>query len=203
MALVPIMLAFGFSKIWQPILLFRPLIGISPFLYLIVCYPLMMQPSRSALVYAACYIMPVFMFGIAGYYQNIPAMKGEGAISSVQDALAYVQDNWQAGDVIYFADDGPMINSLPYLPADTPWYKMPVCGTVYGELSTKTRAALDAQIKPLDEIDYQRAWIFAPRSPLHPLCYDEQIADIAPLGSEKLVVDKNKFMDSGVWLVVR
>jgi hypothetical protein len=38
MAFVPLLIAWIVSLVWQPVILFRPLIGISPFLYLIVCW---------------------------------------------------------------------------------------------------------------------------------------------------------------------
>jgi len=38
MAFAPLFIAWIVSLVWQPVLLFRPLIGISPFLYLVVCW---------------------------------------------------------------------------------------------------------------------------------------------------------------------
>jgi uncharacterized membrane protein len=40
MAFVPLLIAWIASLVWQPVLLFRALIGISPFLYVLVCWPL-------------------------------------------------------------------------------------------------------------------------------------------------------------------
>jgi hypothetical protein len=53
----------------------------------------------------------------------------------------------------------------------------------------------------LADVEHTRAWVFAPRSPLHPLCYEEQIAAIAPEGKQIITVDDNQFITSGVWLV--
>ena len=47
MAFVPLLIAWGVSLAWQPVILFRPLIGISPFLYLVVCWALDEYKSRS------------------------------------------------------------------------------------------------------------------------------------------------------------
>jgi len=134
-------------------------------------------------------------------------MKGEGATSSLIDSLAYVTANWQEGDVIYYTDDGPMINLMPY--TKLPQYKMPACdervgyAPVLGSLSDVTRAAFDISIVDLQDVPHKRAWVFAPRSPLHPLCYEDQIAAIAPEGQELITVDDNEFISSGVWLVER
>ncbi len=207
MAFAPIGIAWIASVLWQPLLLFRPLIGISPFLYLIVAWPLAevsLQPARRYL-YAACFIVPMLMLGIGGYYINIAAMKGEGATSPLLSSLTYITANWQAGDVIYYADDGPMVNLMPY--TSLPQYKMPACderigyAPVLGSLSDTTRAAFGISIAELSDVPHQRAWVFAPRSPLHPLCYEKQIAYIAPEGKQIITVDDNEFIQSGVWLV--
>lgn len=210
MAFAPVMVAWIASMLWQPLLLFRPLIGTSPFLYLIVAWPVSNLPTfkpsnmRTAL-YTACFATPIFLFGIAGYYLNVANMKGEGAVSPLLTALDYVRANWQKGDVIYYTDDGPMINLMPY--TDLPQYRMPGCdenigyAPVLGSLSDSTREAIGAQIAQLETIPHQRAWVFAPRSPLHPICYETQIAAIAPEGLQVILVDDNQYLSSGVWLV--
>ncbi len=62
---------------------------------------------------------------------------------------------------------------------------MPECDTitgyapVLGSLTDTTRAAFGIQVADLADVPHTRAWVFAPRSPLHPLCYEAQIADMA------------------------
>lgn len=214
MAFAPIALAWIVSMIWQPVLLFRPLIGISPFLYLVASWSLAeVKPFPTMLqvrtyLYAACFIAPMFILGTRGYYENIAAMKGEGAVSPMLRTLDYVRANWQEGDVIYYTDDGPMINIMPYA-GDLPQYKMPACdervgyAPVLGSLSDSTREAIGIQIADLKDVPYKRAWIFAPRSPLHPQCYDDQIAQLAPAGQQVITVDDNEYITSGVWLEER
>jgi hypothetical protein len=222
MAFAPLALAWIVSMLWQPVLLFRPLIGISPFLYLVVAWPIenifyawdwneqegwrgIRKPELKKVLYTACFIVPLLLLGTVGYYHNIAAMKGEGAVSPMLDTLTYVRANWQEGDVIYYTDDGPMINLLPYA-ADLPQYKMPACdervgyAPVLGSLSDSTREAIGIQIADLKDVPHKRAWIFAPRSPLHPACYDKQIAGIAPEGKQVITVDDNDYITSGVWL---
>jgi len=47
MAFVPLLIAWGVSLVWQPVILFRPLIGISPFLYLVVSWALSEQEQSN------------------------------------------------------------------------------------------------------------------------------------------------------------
>lgn len=208
MAFGPLLMAWIASLIWQPVLLYRPLIGISPFLYVIAAslIPPLLEAARPLrLATAALVILPITLGGISGYYANIDLMKGEGAVSSMMDALAYVRAHWQPGDVLYYADDGPMVNLMPYT-ADLPQFKMPACAErtgyapVLGSLSDKTRLALGAQIAELSDVPHARAWVFAPRSPLHPQCYEDQIArfTIAP---PQITVDDNEYLTSAVWLL--
>jgi uncharacterized membrane protein len=208
MAYMPVLLSWVVSLTWQPILLFRPLIGISPFLYILAAWTFDVPAFRQtrAQLLTAAFVVPVFMFGMAGYYQNIAAMKGEGAVSSMLNALAYVRANWQAGDVIYHTDDGSAVNLLPYA-SDLPQYKMPACAEevtgyapVLGSLSNPTRIAMGMEVRDLADVPHTRAWVFAPRSPLHPKCYEAQIAAIAPEGKQLITVDNNAFIASGVWL---
>ncbi len=206
MAFAPVGIAWLASLLWQPVLLFRPLIGISPFLYLIVSWPVSTFNHRpAAKLYAACFALPVFMFGIGGYYINIADMKGEGAVSPMLSTLDHIRAEWREGDVLYYTDDGPMINLMPY--TDLPQYRLPACderigyAPVLGSLSDATRAALGVPIADLADVPHRRAWVFAPRSPLHPQCYEEQIASIAPEGKQVITVDDNEFITSGVWLV--
>jgi hypothetical protein len=232
MAFAPLAIAWIVSLVWQPVLLFRPLIGISPFLYLIAAWPaeylFRNLPEDQAKnnyasatfkkyawcapqiitrrgLYAACFLVPMMIMGTAGYFQNIAAMKGEGAVSPMLDTLDYIRANWQEGDVLYYTDDGPMINLMPYA-ADLPQYKMPACdervgyAPVLGSLSDSTREAIGIKIADLKDVPHQRAWIFAPRSPLHPKCYDDQIAQLAPAGEQVITVDDNEYITSGVWL---
>jgi len=212
-AFAPLVMAWTVSVVWQPILLFRPLIGIAPFLYLVAAWPVeqifaqvQIKSWREASI-AGALAIPILVSGLGGYYRNIPAMKSDGAVSPLIDALAYVRSHWQPGDVIYYTDDGPMINLSPYA-NDLPQFEMAACGDrlntgpVLGSLSAGTRSAIGIPVRPLEEIPHRRAWVFAPRSPLHPICYEKQIAPYTP-GDPLIVVDDNEFIFSGVWLVER
>jgi len=205
MAFVPLALAYLISLVWQPVILFRPLIGITPFLYLAICWNADEMKAGSK-YFTIAIIAPILIAGVYGYYKNVAAMKGEGAISSLPDALAYVEDHWRDGDIIYAADDGPWINLEPY--TDKPIYRMPGCAEkgsfapVLGSLSDTTRAAIGMQIAELSDIPHRRAWVFAPFTPLHPDCYREQVK---PLTSSEpvYVVDDSTWIFSGVWMVTR
>jgi len=204
LAFAPFALAWLISVAWQPILLYRALIGASPFLYLIAAWPVqIVLASPRRILYAACFVIPLWMLGLGGYYANIARMKGEAAISPLLTALDYVRAHWQDGDVIYYTDDGPMVNLMPY--TDLPQYRMGECEpktgySTLGSLSHDTRIAIGAEIAELDEIPHRRAWVFAPRSPLHPACYEEQLAGIVQ-GDPLILVYYNEYMMSGVWLV--
>lgn len=213
MAFGPLLLAWIASVLWQPILLFRPLIGIAPFLYIVAAWPMDKLFERGQIkswremAIAGALIIPIFVSGLGGYYKNVPDMKSDGAVSPLIDALDYVKANWRDGDVIYYTDDGPMVNLSPYA-SGLPQYEMAACGDrlnvgpVLGSLSPATRAAIGIPVAELSELEFERAWVFAPSSPLHPQCYEDHIAPYTP-GDPLIVVDDNAFISSGVWLVER
>jgi hypothetical protein len=154
--------------------------------------------------FALVITIPLIVASLYGYYANVSAMKGDGAVSSLQGALAYVDAHWQPGDIIFATDDGPWINLYPY--TDKPIYRMPTCeqkgsyAPVLGALSPATRQAIGMQIAELKDIPHQRAWVFAPSSPLHPNCYYAQIADLTK-SRPVYVVDDGEWLYSAVWLV--
>jgi uncharacterized membrane protein len=199
MALAPIVMATAVSWIYQPVLLFRAFIGISPFLYIVAAWSVA-NVDRKTILFPAVVLTPILVSAVVGYYMNISAMKGEGAVSSLRAALAYVESHWQEGDVIYATDDGPWINLSPYV--DTPIYRMPECtDPVLGSLSVKTRQAIGMDIVELDHVPHTRAWVFAPFSPLHPNCYSLQVYTIIGLNDPVYIVDDNEWLKSAVYLV--
>lgn len=212
MSFAPLLLGWIVTVLWQPVLLHRPLIGTAPFLYIIAAWSLsrlfemeQAQVQREA-VLAAALIIPVLTLGVGGYYRNIPDMKNDGAVSPLITTLDYVRDHWQDGDIIVYADDGPMINLSPYAD-DLPQYLIPACGErvtsgpVLGSLTPATREAIGIPTLSVDEVQaFRRAWVFAPFSPLHPQCYEDYIAPITR-GDPLLVVDNNQYIFSGVWLI--
>lgn len=210
MAFGPLLLAWLMSLIWHPILIHRPLIGSAGFLYIIVAFPLekllddLQSRSWREAVIAGVLVVPIMVAGIGGYYKNIPDMKNDGAVSSTIEALEYVKAHWQEGDVIYYTDDGPLVNVMPYA-GDLPQYGMAACGErgnslVLGALNPATRDAFGVVVADLAELEYQRAWVFAPMSPLHPQCYQAQIEPLT-VGDPVVTVDNNTFISSGVWLL--
>lgn len=143
-------------------------------------------------------VIPVIVSALYGYYKNIGAMKNDGAVGSMRGGLAYVESQWREGDVIYATDDGPWINLVLY--TDKPIYRMPTC-QIWGALSKRTRDAFGAVVIPLADLDYKRAWIFAPKySPLHPDCYTDAIAALTN-GDPVYTVDNGDWLYSGIWLI--
>lgn len=155
-------------------------------------------------LYYSIILIPLFAASLFGYYSNITAMKGEGAISSLGDALTYVEANWQPDDIIFVTDDGPYVNLAPY--TNKPIYRMSGCeekgsyAPVLGSLSNETRQAIGMITASLADIPHKRAWVFAPFSPLHPECYRQQVKEITS-ATPVYVVDDNDWLYSAVWLV--
>lgn len=210
MAFGPMLVVAIVSILWQPILLFRPLIGCTPFLYLVTAWPvdqlkrMQSTPRTVAAVYASLLVVPLVIGSMAHYYTGISDIKAEGDTHSLQEVLSYITAHWQPGDVIYHTDDGSMIDFMPY--TSLPQYRMPPCGDTpnwgpsIGSLTTTTREAIGVKVMDLQDIPHRRAWVLAPRGPLQTACYLKQIEALTP-GEPLLYVDQNKLIVSGVWLL--
>lgn len=211
MAFAPVVMAWVVSAAWVPLLLFRPLIGSSPFLYLIAAWTIERLPvtepaRRLSLSYAGALAAPLVVLGLIAFYGNAAAMKSEGDTRPMLEVLDYIRRNWREGDVIYHTDDTSLINFMPYA-SDLPQYRMPPCraktgyAPVLGSLTTSTLNALSVHVADLSTVPHERAWVIALKvSPLHPQCYQDQIRPLTQ-GDPLIQVDDNKFIQSGVWLV--
>jgi hypothetical protein len=196
----PVALAVIVSVIWNPVLLFRPLAGTTPFLILLCAKPLAALVTMRDRLFAAAFLAPVLVMSVAGFYAFTERQK-EGAGSPI-NALHYIEAHWQPGDVLYHAGDGTIVNWLPYASKQIVNILKPDCESrPYGALSPMTRAALGVTIAPLEQVDYTRAWVVWGWTPLIPACeYDYMRAIIGE--SDPLVkIQDDKFIQAGVWLV--
>jgi hypothetical protein len=213
LAFLPFGLAILVSLVWQPVLHYRPLIGISPFLYILLAGPvdqLFFQFARSSKFYlygfhginlrkallAAIFIIPLLLVSDGSMYIYARENKTSDAII----ALSYIQAHWQPGDIIYHFADDSWVNTFPYF--SLPSYKAPDCGVTLGALSPATRQAIGEQIIPLDNLIYKRAWLLWSDSPLTPTCSDSQLISLG-LNPKKplLITASDEYYFDGLWLL--
>jgi hypothetical protein len=203
LAFLPFALAVLVSLIWQPVLHYRPLIGISPFLYILLAGPVeaIFQGNRirwRTVLYAAIFIVPLILISDVSVYVYARENKTSGA----SIALAYIQAYWQPGDVIYHFGDDSWVNTTPY--NSLPNYKAPDCGATLGSLSPATRIAIGQQIVPLSSLTYQRAWLLWSESPLTPPCLDDQLTSLGMDPKKPLLLlttTSNEYVFEGLWLL--
>jgi uncharacterized membrane protein len=201
MAFLPIILATITSLVWQPILYYRPLIGSTPFLYLIMAAPVEMMFDASGhllrrrTLYALCIILPAVLICDISIYAYSGVTKSSGG---EQIELAYIQQHWQPGDVALGVSDQDYVNMLPYAP-DLPLYLIPQCSNERGRLSDATRQAIGIQSASPD-LTYHRAWILWTYSPLT-LVGEDCATDLFHLGDPVLLNNDDEFVYSGLWLV--
>jgi uncharacterized membrane protein len=199
LAFGPLLLAVIVGLIWNPILLFRPLIGTSPFLILICAWPLAALSTTRSRLAALIFIAPMLIIGFGSFYLNNNFQK-EGA--GVHTSLEYVVDHWQEGDILYHAGDTSVVNWLPYSPQLTHVMRPDCEVRPYGALSDQTREAFGINIAPLEQVTYRRAWVVWSWNPLSPGCeYDYMSQLTARAGPPALVIEDNKFIYAAIWLL--
>lgn len=188
----------------QPVVLFRPLIGITPFMYLACALFLAEIKTLRMQLYAACFIVPILVMSISGYYAFIREQKEYGGTGDLVASTKYILDRWQPGDVIYHANDASLVNFMPYV-GDRPQYLMPDCEQkAFGTLSDGTRLAIGIDIEPIEKIQYKRIWFIGVESPLLPACAFKQYEAITKdLGQAAYVMHSDKLVYSAIWLLTK
>ena len=215
MSFLPILLAWVTSALWQPILLYRPLIASSPFIYLIVAWPAELlvhsdewkqsQTRRVVLLYLACILLPLSASGAVIYYRFIPAMKNEAGITSYKQAVDYIEKNWRDGDIIYHTNAATLINVMAQSDQLTN-HLMPECpslqkdGGYLTSLSPQTLQGLNVKVDVLSAIPHKRAWVFVSRAGGDSACVREQVNELMR-GKLIFVIDENEYYYRALWLM--
>jgi len=189
MAFIPPALALLASVIWQPVLLHRPLLGILPFLFVLLAYPVeWIAAAPARIVITSAMVIPLMAASLLGVYTH--DMK-----FYYSNGLDYISTNFEPGDIIYHYSDGTFVNWTPYLGNIAPYqYMQYPCEPTYGMLSETTRFAIGIQYSPLENIPYKRAWVVWGESPLTPKC------QVRPAGDPVIVLEQNDYVFAGVWL---
>ena len=202
LAFLPFALAILVSLVWQPVLHYRPLIGISPFLYILLAVPVEGLFAfgefliRRRALFAAIFMIPLVLVPDLSMYVYARDNKTSGATL----ALAYIQAHWQPGDIVYSYTDDGWVNTAPY--NTQPEYKAPDCGVTLGGLSPATRQAIGQPIIPLRELAYKRAWLLWSDSPLAPTCADAQLTGLGLDPKKPLMITaSDEYYYDGLWLI--
>lgn len=192
MAVLPVSLGVMVSLLYQPVMLFRAMIGVSPFILIILASPLEFVLTRRRALLAAIFIAPLFIMAYSVLYTS-PARA---------DKLAYLRaiaQNYQPGDVIATMDDTAMIDLLPYSPY--PIYYITNCPSSLGALTHQTRAALGYKFSPMDALPARRVWVIAGRSPLMNTCQERFNAEHLTADPVYTEISQSELIYSALWLV--
>lgn len=195
LAFLPVALAVTVSVAWQPVLLFRAMIGVSPFLLILYASAVDLLTTRRRALVAAVFILPLFVISYGLLFRS-PYRLGK---LDYLDALTPVL---QPGDVIATQDDTAVVNLSPYSPV--PVYFVPECRAALGALSDRTRRAMGYQIMPFEQIPARRVWWIGGRSPLMPQCHADFTESVTG-GAAPFYVEKSDsdMIYSAMWLLVK
>jgi hypothetical protein len=169
------------SMAWQPILLHRTLIGVTPFLYMLLAGPAA-RLKRLGFILAGVFLLPSIIVWFYGYFSSV----SNSPLYEDNRMLTVIEANWQDGDIVYVMVDNSMVNIWPYTEHSTgSVYKMPDCGPVIGGLTDATREAMGFPIVRIEDLEFERAWIITSETPFDPVCEAEYIgpwiSDLEPV----------------------
>lgn len=123
----PLLLAILISLAFQPVLLWRGLIGCAPLLYMLLAQAIAdLPPARVAI--ASAILAPLLVAGVVGYYSYVPKIKA----GSVAEAPQQIRAQLQPGDQVvhlsintalrwmYYAPDlrQVLLTGCPFAPSD-------------------------------------------------------------------------------------
>jgi uncharacterized membrane protein len=200
LAFGPLAMAIVVSLIFQPVLLFRALIGISPFLYLICAYPLgQIDSTRNALI-ASIFIVPVLVMSIGGYYVYNAEQREKVGNGRATAAMQFLIENWQGGDVLYHSGDVSYVNFSPFM--DVPQYVQPACtSNPFSPLSDQTRQAIGEQLRSIDQVEAVRVWYVFILTPLMPQCGVDEFRQLVGDQPAAFIMQDDDYIYSGIWLL--
>jgi hypothetical protein len=92
-------------------------------------------------------------------------------------AIDIVDNNWRAGDLLYYTNDGTFVTgSVNWKNIDNTIRVQP-CGITYGSLSNSTRMALGMTVGPYPDNYHGRTWVITSETPLDPPCQTQYLID--------------------------
>ncbi len=143
--LAPLAMAVIVSLVWQPVLLFRGLVGSAPFLYILVAN-LITRPGSKSMRYAVlATLLPILLVGVINHYIANPANK-DGGTSAI---LSLVDDHYKPGDLLVYTNDAAAV-MFGYNRPQMQGAVIADCQNL-GGLSSRTRQAMGIQtVQPAD-----------------------------------------------------
>lgn len=193
MLIIPFTLGVLISVLWQPILLFRAMSGLAPWLYLLLIWPVTRLTHNRALA-AAVFIIPLLMLSYRALY--FAPLKTDGG-----NVLDYINQHWQTGDVIVSTGDSQYVNLMNY--TDKPLILLNECQLPLGGLTERTRRAMGYTSLDWDDIRAGRVWFLHGITPLVHQCNIDQANQITAGRNPVLVEQNDTMIFSAVWLLTK
>jgi uncharacterized membrane protein len=162
LAFAPLLMAVVVSLLWQPVLLYRAVIGTSPFIYILLASLMTHITTRRRALIALIFVAPMLLMATVNlYYGGLTHAYRDGS----QDYLKVIEANYQPGDILAATSDTFIVNSMPYADITLPVVMVKECKPALGALTNETRHAMGYDIRPWNEIT-GRVWLIGGASPL-------------------------------------
>lgn len=197
LVLLPLALAVTLSLFWRPMLLWRGLIGIAPFIYLLIGVTL--ADSRAALIrWSAVLVLPLAL-AVTQYFSTLQNVKiGK---FDVRQVAQYINAHWREGDVIVHVNSGTLMSMHRYN-LGKPEYLLPKGERTMGALTSRTMSAMGMVERNWESINADRVWLVWSAGTLSPQSEDETVDLIlrSRLNTE-IASYSDEFSESGAWLL--
>jgi hypothetical protein len=169
LALAPPLLAAAVSVLWQPVMLSRALVPAGAFVCILFAAPvdwLAEKPRR--LILANLFFAPLLVICLLTSYTR--PVWAQRSTTNTRAAIALIDRNWQAGDLLYHTDDGIYVTLTALDTRIDNVMRLEPCGVVRGSLTPQTRLAIGERIGPLSLHNSGRVWVVTAETPLNDQC---------------------------------
>lgn len=143
--LAPLAMAVIVSLVWQPVLLFRGLVGSAPFLYILIAN-LLTRPGLQRYIMAGA-LVPILLVGLVNHYMVNPTNKDSGTT----EILSILDKSYKPGDMLLYTNDAAAV-MVGYNRPDMRGAVIGGCNNL-GGLSSATREAMG-----ITTMDLPTAW---------------------------------------------
>lgn len=196
-------LAVLVSVINSPILLFRPLIASTPFLYTLAVIPLeKLIKQRWQTIAVIVLFAPTLISSIYGFYSFF-AINGKEDLTGMQ-VVDYLTEHARPGDTVLAISDGPLVLLNMYAPhLDTVKLDVPRECEPLGALSDVARAYMGYTERPFNALPAGRVWVAYNKTVMSKDC-EIALADSIVASAEPVkVFQDDKLVFVGLWEIYR
>jgi len=204
LGVAPMVFSVATELFTHPTYLYRTFIGSSGPLYLLIGWALTEGVELRLRRWATVMLAPLMVLGVVLYYPVFMVSKG-----ATDTFLVEIDNRLQPGDVIYHMNPGSLVSFQDEHPTEPEFWRYvhPAMEGDVGTLSSSTLDAFGIQQVPLEQVEWERAWLIFSAGPTLGIAEDNEAARlVAQYNGQRVLDTKLWYSDlyrGQIWLLTR